>query len=149
MNLTVRKRAKICTMLTMAVAGIVLAGCGGDPATSTAGQGQGSSGVTLVDRAGCVARLTVGWADNGTTRCLQLHGQVSVVVRAPGGSWYDAGFDVSGSSLEAAVTPGWATSHDYVAVASGTTVISMPQPPCLGGHACMTLPAWSVTIVVP
>jgi hypothetical protein len=149
MNLArARNHTKIRTMLTMAV-GILLAGCGTHPAASTAQRGQALSGVTRTNDANCVAELAVGFADNGTTHCVQLHGQVTVELRLPDGSVYGGQTGVSGSSLRFLPAPNPRAWPIYGAVSSGTAVISTIQESCSSGHECLPLPSWSVNIVVP
>jgi hypothetical protein len=149
MSLTaIRSRTKICTMLTMVVAGITLSGCDSHPAALTARPGQAASGAALASHANCVPELTVDLADNGATRCVQLYGQIAVELRLPDGTLYEGETGVSGPSLRLLPTPNPRSWPVYGATSPGTTVISTIQDSCLTDHPCPALPPWSVTIVV-
>jgi len=145
---TVRNRTKIRIMLMVAVAGIVLAGCGGQPAGSTAPPSQPTSFPAVGRDTACVRELTVGWADNGTVHCLQHDGRVTVAVGMPDGSVYDGDFDVSGSSLQLLPTPGGSPWRVYSGTSTGHVVISMPPQSCLADQTCPSGPPWTVAIFV-
>jgi hypothetical protein len=138
---------------TLAVAALLLAGCG----TQTGG-GRGDSGDSVSPSpSGCTSVQSVPElhaADSGRTVCLAVGGTVRVALDgAKNRPWTPV--TAEGSGLEAAnsgivLLPGDANAA-FEAVSAGTVRLSSARPLCAtetGKVSCKGIQDWSVTVVV-
>jgi hypothetical protein len=154
---TVRRGTKICTILAIAIASTVLAGCSRPAVTVGTGQsvvvaahGKPSTSTTLTGDTNCAPNLDLGRADNGTSRCVCLGGQVSVgLVSTSDMSFSQIG--LTGSSLTLQPLPTPFGVFIYKATSRGTTVLTAAANICSssdGTRPCPPVTPWSVTVTV-
>ena len=134
-------------MLAALGAAIVLAGCS-HPASTDATNGLVSDQLT---GGACPTWLDLGFADDGSTKCVRLGGDVAIDTVGPYGMFLPT-VEQAGSVL----TPDAAASvpHGvvaYRATSRGTAVITSVPPPCApsgAAAACLSATQWSVTVIV-
>lgn len=137
-------------MLVVTFAATALAGCAHATRTNTnTTTSRPTSGAELTDTA-CTDTLLLGWADNGSTRCVRLGGTVGIHLTAPDGAEYPE-ISQTGSSLSVVVAPFAEGSFEFKGASPGTTVVTSPGPACVTSGtttSCPPGPPWSVTVVV-
>lgn len=136
---------------TLAVAALLLAGCG----TQTGGDsGDSVSPSPSPSPSGCTSVPELHAADNGRTVCLAVGGTVRVALDgAKNRPWTPV--TTEGSGLEATnsgivLLPGDANAA-FEAVSAGRTKLTSSRPLCAtetGKVSCKGIQEWSVTVVV-
>jgi len=154
---TTRGTMTIWTMLAVAVAvaGIMLTGCSrpggaGRTAAAVADRGRPPASAAFAGDGKCAADLDLSRADNGTSQCVRLGGQVSVeLMRQDDMSYSQIG--LTGSSLTLQPVPTPFGVFIYKATSRGSTVLTATANVCSssdGTGPCPPVTPWSVTVTV-